>query len=357
MEDGTKEIVDQLPASAGPFWCSVCDLDLQSRKSLAEHQNGRKHVKRLQRKHPGAAGAQKCLSRNFLPPIDEEELFRGLANGDYKNVVVLTGAGVSTAAGLPDFRSPGGLFDIIRNKFGMRFPEVQDEPEYILSRRFADSYPDIYNDEVLPMTKSYHAEGVEPTSTHKFCAWLHHQGVLRRVYTQNIDGLHVDPSLKIPEDIVCECHGAARNGSIVLYGDPIPQRFHDCCARDFDRGQVDLILVFGSALQVAPFCGVPNLAPRGCVRVLVNRDLGDCIRNQFSRSAVGYYGMVSTDHARIGKRKDVPLRPLWTDQKGNKKWRQLLIEGDCDDFVESFFCSPAAVLKAISTTRTGPQIK
>merc|ERR1711924_12754 len=37
-----------------------------------------------------------------------------------------------------------------------------------------------------------------PTSTHWFCSWLHHQGWLKRDYTQNVDGLHLYPELDLP---------------------------------------------------------------------------------------------------------------------------------------------------------------
>lgn len=114
------------------------------------------------------------------PRIDQEELFFLLAAGKFRNVVVLTGVGVSTAAGIPDFRSPsGGLFETLRGLFAKRFPVVHDSPEFILSRVFVKSHPTVWKEEVQPILELYQTEmhnKYEPTATHRFCAWLHRRG-------------------------------------------------------------------------------------------------------------------------------------------------------------------------------------
>ena len=104
-----------------------------------------------------------------------------------------------------------------------------------------------------------------PTLSHHFGAWLWQKGWLQRIYTQegglrvlkglavtsegveaafpstfslvswpfpgwtpwsvqNVDGLHLHPSLELPRDVVVECHGSMAAG-LVLYGDPLPQHF------------------------------------------------------------------------------------------------------------------------------------
>jgi hypothetical protein len=143
----------------------------------------------------------------------------------------------------------------------------------------------------------------------------------------------------------------------VLYGDQLPRRFETCCAEDFPQhgGDVDLILVFGTSLQVAPFCGVPNMAPSGCTRVLVNQSLNDCRVNHWSRlrsadddfdfMARGLGGMPTFRPAtttRIGARKQVQLRPMWWDAKSCRRWMQLCIESSCSGFVQRFFAAPIA---------------
>ena len=49
-------------------------------------------------------------------PNKYEEIVNGLKNGQFKNIVFITGAGISTSAGIPDFRSKGGLFEQTRKK-------------------------------------------------------------------------------------------------------------------------------------------------------------------------------------------------------------------------------------------------
>ena len=80
--------------SLPPHWCAICGKDLQSARSLAEHEAGRKH-----RRNAGLPVRPRCR----WAPLTEEELFDGLAAGAYRRIVVCTGAGVSVPAGIPDF--------------------------------------------------------------------------------------------------------------------------------------------------------------------------------------------------------------------------------------------------------------
>lgn len=353
-----------------PFWCDVCSLDLQSSKALEQHKTGRKHCNRAFQQNilvESCAQDQSLLARarskyaTFIQldndtPADElgeglTELFEKIASGKFKKILVCTGAGVSVAAGVPDFRSPGGLFEMLRREFGDQFPQARDNPEWLLSRHFAIEHPQVWNEIMLPRIQA-DFNGLQPTLTHRFFAWLYQHGWLGRIYTQNVDGLHTHPSLNIPPDLVVECHGSMRTGNLVLYGDDLPQRVSECCNQDFplnaNPGQeFDLVLVFGTSLQVAPFCGIPNMVPKGCTRVLVNKRVQDCLRNDFTpRASDGVYGgfggISQVTSARIGKRKNVPLRPLWNDSKANKKWQQLLVESESDEFVRRFFESLVA---------------
>lgn len=338
-------------------------LDLQSAHSLAEHRLGRKHRSR-------EAACHGCLARfpkrSAMPALQEEEFFERLSAGEFQNIVVCTGAGISTEAGIADFRSSGGLFDEIRDRFGARFPSVQRAPETLLSRAFVCEHPDAWRGEVVPWLRTWKMQEASPAAAHRFCAWLHQQGWLRRIYTQNVDGLHTHPELSMPDGMVVECHGSFRDGSCVLYGDPMPDTLDEACREDFGQAEppVDLVLVMGTSLQVAPFCAVPNLAKKGCARVLVNACLEDCLSNNFShrggpksRYAVerssrscSLYDDGSDDslqQARVstvclGGRKHASLRPLWRSREGDKRWSQLLIEARCSEFVERFFTSEAA---------------
>ncbi|CAK9044667.1 unnamed protein product [Durusdinium trenchii] len=226
-------------------WCDICQKDIW-KSGLAERKV-----------FPGA------FARSEAPgPCKWKSQTE--VSGDYRRIVVLTGAGVSTSAGIPDFRSSGGLYESIREHFGSLVPAVMDCPEELLSRRFAQQNPQLWEQKVLPWLRSWKMDAA-PTLSHHFGAWLWQKGWLQRIYTQNVDGLHLHPSLELPRDVVVECHGSMAAG-LVLYGDPLPQHFEDCCSEDFDK--VDLVLVMGTSLQVAPFCGLPNMAPKGATRVL-----------------------------------------------------------------------------------------
>uniref|UniRef100_A0A7S2J0D6 Deacetylase sirtuin-type domain-containing protein n=1 Tax=Haptolina brevifila TaxID=156173 RepID=A0A7S2J0D6_9EUKA len=154
--------------------------------------------------------------------------------------------------------------------------------------------------------------------------------------------------MSLPKDVVCECHGSFRDGSIVLYGDRLPRAVDLAISRDFGpkaETVIDMVLVMGTSLQVAPFCAIPNLAPAGCTRVLVNRCLADCCANTWSKSPAntddGLYGHSSgaVSSTKLAGRM-ASLRPRWRDSKGSgTRWQQCLIESDCDEFVARFFKS------------------
>ena len=152
-----------------------------------------------------------------------EDLYDSLADGSYKSIVLVLGAGISVSAGIPDFRSPGGLFEAVREHFGEKFPEVIEKPEHLLSREFCLKNPAVWKNEVVPMLRSWKLEDAKPTITHKMIGWLHNQGWLTRVYTQNIDGLELHPEiLELLSDSgysesIIQAHGSMRDGTVVLY--------------------------------------------------------------------------------------------------------------------------------------------
>ncbi len=106
-------------------------------------------------------------------------------------IVFFGGAGVSTESGIPDFRSPDGLYN---QKY--EFP-----PETMLSRGFFDARPadffKFYRDKMI-------LSSVKPNITHYKLAELEEAGKLSAVITQNIDGLHQLAGAKN----VCELHGS-----------------------------------------------------------------------------------------------------------------------------------------------------
>ena len=97
--------------------------------------------------------------------------------GTHKRVVFFGGAGVSTASGIPDFRSVDGLY---HQQFA--YP-----PETMLSHSFYEAHPaeffDFYRTKMIAL-------GAKPNRCHTKLAELERAGKLNAVVTQNIDGLH-----------------------------------------------------------------------------------------------------------------------------------------------------------------------
>lgn len=186
-------------------------------------------------------------------------------------VVALTGAGVSTAAGIPDFRGPRGLY-VTRRYDPDRVFELHaflDDP-----LPFFDFSRDFLH--IL--------EEVEPTATHRFLAELERQGRLTAVVTQNIDALHQQAGSRrvievhgsywtstclgcgagfsadelrqkiLTEEVArCECGGVVKP-DIVFFGEPV-RALDEASAAIRDAG---LLMVLGSTLTVYPAAWLPE---------------------------------------------------------------------------------------------------
>lgn len=116
-------------------------------------------------------------------------------------LVFLGGAGVSTESGIPDFRSPDGLYS---QKY--KYP-----PETIISRSFFDANPqefyEYYCEKMLVTDK-------KPNAAHLALARLEQQGTLSAVITQNIDGLHQAAGSRR----VLELHGSVLRNNCMACG-------------------------------------------------------------------------------------------------------------------------------------------
>lgn len=309
------------------FVCTVCQKDLQSAVALAEHKLGIKH----QKKSAKATGEAVVRTRRF-PRLLLDDFVGSIARGKFRNIVVCTGAGVSTASGIADFRSKGGVFEQIRKRWGHRFPELHAHPELVLSRRFVCKAPDVWRAEVKPWLDQI-KKSVEPSKAHKMCALLAKKGWLRRVYTQNVDGLHTHESLDVDPDLVVQCHGSIERNDIVLYDDSLPACMFDALQNDFGLNEsgefgelVDLVLVLGTSLKVRPFCGIPNLAPKTCARAWITRD--PPVNDNFRKRA---------QSCRFVKGRGTTVLNLFGTSKGAKKWPQAVFDLCCEEFAQRLF--------------------
>lgn len=206
-----------------------------------------------------------------------------------KRVVFFTGAGISTESGIPDFRSPGGVWDKYQPIDFRDFVGSADMRREAWRRKFE-------TDKVMRVA--------EPNRGHRAVAKLIELGVASAVITQNIDGLHQESG--VPTEQVIELHGNGTYAKCLscakpyaletvfkhfqTTGDPL-----DCDCGGFIKtatisfGQAmpedemiraehetlacDLFIAMGSSLVVYPAAGFPRIAKQnGATLVIINRD-------------------------------------------------------------------------------------
>ncbi|XP_049578583.1 NAD-dependent protein deacetylase sirtuin-3 isoform X2 [Syngnathus scovelli] len=211
--------------------------------------------------------------------------------GRCKNVVVVTGAGISTASGIPDFRTPGtGLYANLE-AYNVPYPEAIFNVDYFSN----DPQP------FFSLAKVLYPGSHRPNYIHYFIRMLHHKGLLLRLYTQNIDGL--EKLCGIPDEKLVEAHGsfataschlcytsypaeeakrAIMNGDIptctfcaatvkpdvVFFGEDLPQKYF-LHTKDFPKA--DLLVIMGTSLQIEPFASLVNTVRSTVPRLLLNR--------------------------------------------------------------------------------------
>lgn len=270
-----------------------------------------------------------------------------------KRIVVMAGAGISTSAGIPDFRSPGsGLYDNLQ-KYDLPCPEAMFEIGYFTKN------PTPFYDLVRELWPGRY----RPTASHWFLRLLYDKGLLQRVYTQNIDSLETAAGL--PKDIVVAAHGnfdtchalrrpgtvppeelraalqeggegweslAARHGglvkpSIVFFGESLPSRFFELPGEDFP--ECDLLIVMGTSLAVQPFASLVGMPPPSCPRVLVNRDMAGLAARDPWSAVLGLEEEEGENHQEVSASR---LQGGFRFQDGENR-RDVFLQGDCDTTV------------------------
>jgi NAD-dependent deacetylase len=209
--------------------------------------------------------------------------------GEARRIVVFTGAGISTESGIPDFRSPGGIWTRQTPIDFSEFMRSEKARRETWRRRF----------EMEPILRD-----AQPNRGHRAVAQLIADGKASSVITQNIDGLH--QASGVPSQQVIELHGNTTFAHCLSCG----QRYEiDELRIDFERDSIvphcacggyvksatvsfgqsmpplamqraeaetlacDLFVVIGSSLVVYPAAAFPELAKRaGAALVIVNRE-------------------------------------------------------------------------------------
>jgi NAD-dependent deacetylase len=222
--------------------------------------------------------------------VDREiaELARAIARA--RRAVVFTGAGISTESGIPDFRSPGGIWTRMAPIDFSDFLASEEARRETWRRRFA-------------MEDTFRTAA--PNRGHRAVAELVRRGTVARVITQNIDGLH--QASGIPDERVIELHGNTTYARcldcqtryeldalrIVFERSGTPPSCDDCGgfvktaaisfgqampAEAMRRAEIetraaDLFIVAGSSLVVYPAAAFPELAKHnGATLVIINRE-------------------------------------------------------------------------------------
>ncbi|OAA52612.1 SIR2 family histone deacetylase [Beauveria brongniartii RCEF 3172] len=266
-----------------------------------------------------------------------------IKSGDVKRIAVMTGAGISTAAGIPDFRSPKtGLYNNLARLnlphaeaiFEISYFKENPEPFYVLAKEL---YPGKFH----------------PTVSHVFLSLLARKGLLHMLFTQNIDCL--ERAAGVPPEKIIEAHGSfatqrcveckkefpddemkthVHNGDvprcidrscnglvkpdIVFFGEALPRAFSE---QSHKAAMADLALIIGTSLQVYPFAGLPQMVRESTPRVLFNME------------KVGQIGTRPDDVVSLGPCDD-GVRQLaaelgWADEL-EEMWRGIVGEEEAD---------------------------
>ena len=199
--------------------------------------------------------------------------------------VALTGAGISTPSGIPDFRSAdSGLWE-------------KHNPMTVATLSAFHHRPEDFYEWVRPLVSI--TNDAIPNPAHTALADLEKKGILKAVITQNIDGLHTEAGSKNVYEVhghtreveclscgrteeaaphmarlaadgsmpICVACGAVIKPKVILFGELLPAAVINGAHQASQRA--DVMLIAGSSLEVAPVSELPWLAHRNQARLIV----------------------------------------------------------------------------------------
>ena len=271
----------------------------------------------------------------FQNIYSEESDFRGkypefidrLKNNKFQKIVFLVGAGISTSAGIPDFRSKKGIFNKIKQKYNLASP-----------RDFFDINVFYKNPSLFyEFSKEFISKTYKPTLFHYFMSFINHKKLLYYIFTQNIDNLeshlNIDKNKiiyahgnlyeascpKCGEKInysnyleyvmnnkikYCEKCGSPVKADVIFYGESLSDEFFE---KSYDVLNADLIFIAGTSLEVPPFNQLAyGHTNQDSYRVVINK-------------------------LRVGK-KYVPVRGLDYENPNSK---DIMLIGECEEVIKS----------------------
>ena len=233
-----------------------------------------------------------------------EELYNVIFSKD--KVVVITGAGISTLSGIPDFRGNQGFYTKGSNvEYYLSLECLREEPEV---------FYEFYKNNLI-------VENIEPNIVHKTLALLEERGLITGIITQNIDGLHTRAGSKnvielhgngdryycctcksnykeqdYKESCICNNCGGLIRPDVVLYGESVrTNRYQDALKM---VEECDKIVVLGSTLSVSTIQGIIN-------KFIATKD-------NFSIDDIIIVNRGETDYDKVSTRFDVDLGEMFT---------------------------------------------
>lgn len=245
------------------------------------------------------------------------------------NIIVITGAGISTSLGIPDFRSSKGFYSRL-NSLGL------DDPQQVFDLDFFKADPTIFYSiahMILPPSDAF-------TPLHAFIKLLDSKKKLLRNYTQNIDNL--EENAKISREKIVQCHGSFATATcmtckfnvplsfirkdllkktpsicpkckkrrriledkeglmeesygifkpdITFFHEKLPDRFHSLINEDLAK--CDLLISIGTSLEVAPVADIVKKIADNIPQVLINKNI--IPHHEFDISLLGHCDDVAT---------------------------------------------------------------
>ena len=201
-----------------------------------------------------------------LASLDLAGVAKFLGSAECRSVALLTGAGMSSGAGIPDFRSPGGMYDTLRPELitatdRQRRAMAANPTTVVMKDMFLqNAFP--YLEVRRPFILGTQARQWQATLSHRFVEVLHAKGKLTRLYTQNIDGLDYQCAT-VPPDKIVPVHGSI--GRVACESCGAPEGFGAFC----DKVRTHIKDIYGqdpaapaeSSPIVCGACGKPAVKP------------------------------------------------------------------------------------------------
>lgn len=212
------------------------------------------------------------------------KLIKSISNSNH--ITVITGAGISTSAGIPDFRGPNGLYSM-----------KNIDTDKIFDINYFHKNPSYFYSIISEFWLN--CLTTRPTKAHDFFVKLDNIGKLNVLITQNIDGLHAKAGSKniirahgsfdkmhcikcglslktdnliidkISKKIIPYCNkcGGVLKPDVVFFGEPI----HGIDIAIEKLKNTDLLLAVGTSLMVYPIASLPNYIANNCKFIIINK--------------------------------------------------------------------------------------